>query len=184
MGFGRFVLTDSFRKQQQQQEETLTVKRMCQFWTCACVRWCRFTWSSQVTPGYLPDWICSSSQGLSLSRPHCCMLLHYLPTEHGQPPENAAFSQEPMLNPTLPQETLPPEKKSPSNQRPDPRSPPVTGSGAFPVILHTYPGHNWTRQLSHSYLCFIHFSVSGSFTEGPEPGPPPSKNKQQRQEKL
>lgn len=32
------------------------------------------TWSSQLTPGYLPDWICSSSHGLSLSRPGCCML--------------------------------------------------------------------------------------------------------------
>lgn len=32
------------------------------------------TWSSQLTPGYLPDWICSSSHGLSLSRPACCML--------------------------------------------------------------------------------------------------------------
>lgn len=32
------------------------------------------TWSSQLTPGYPPDWICSSSHGLSLSRPGCCML--------------------------------------------------------------------------------------------------------------
>lgn len=39
---------------------------------CVGRRWS--TWSSQLTPGYLPDWICSSSHGLSLSRPCCCML--------------------------------------------------------------------------------------------------------------
>lgn len=42
------------------------------------------TWSSQLTPGYLPDWICSSSHGLSLSRPACCMLRVLLePRRHG-----------------------------------------------------------------------------------------------------
>lgn len=44
--------------------------------------WRGSTWSSQLTPGYLPDWICSSSHGLSLSRPGCCMLRSELQRRH------------------------------------------------------------------------------------------------------
>lgn len=56
---------------------------LCGAQACMClgamrVRVSGSTWSSQLTPGYLPDWICSSSHGLSLSRPGCCMLLSEL----------------------------------------------------------------------------------------------------------
>lgn len=152
---------------------------MCPFPTRArvCARGRRFTWSSQLTPGYLPDWICSSSHGRSLSRPHCCMLLQYLPTEDGEPPDNVAFSQEPMLNPTLPQETLPLLKKKKLPPTKDPTHSHLQlqeeelfqsfytliqdrtliglfkcGGVFFPSCRSTIR----TRELCPSHLCFIH----------------------------
>ncbi len=62
-----------------QREIGSTTKPFARRCVCMClyrvrVRCVGFTWSNQLTPGYLPDWICSSSHGRSLSRPAGCML--------------------------------------------------------------------------------------------------------------
>lgn len=121
------------------------------------------------------------------------MLLQYLPTDHGQPPDNLAFSQEPMLNPTLPQKTLPPQKKKilqpqtrptlTSSYRKWSFSSNSTHSSRTELWLQFFSRKSTTRSREpcHSHLCFIHlYSVSGSFTEAQSPTP---QTKQQWQEK-
>lgn len=93
-------------------------------WWRMMVRWRRggwrgSTWSSQLTPGYLPDWICSSSHGLSLSRPGCCMLRSELQHRHtssftGASGDDTNISVRLRWNHIWCRDTLPPRS---SNQR-------------------------------------------------------------------